>query len=78
MWYKDDELITNNNIDPSVLIFSELNLNDRGFYRCQAKNTIDQVLQFVNSPEVVVNITSKSTVTMLYHYYNILIRHYSI
>ena len=60
LWYKDDILITNDNSDSSVLLFSELNINDRGFYHCQAKNTINQMIHSVNSSKVLLNITSNS------------------
>ena len=36
-WYKDNKLIANNNPDLSVLVFTELTLNDRGFYHCIVK-----------------------------------------
>ena len=60
LWYKDDKLIANHNSDPSILFFSELNINDRGFYHCQAKNTINQMIHSVNSSKVLLNITSNS------------------
>ena len=60
LWYKDDKLIANENSDPSILFFSELNINDRGFYHCQAKNTIDKIVHLVNSSKVLLNITSNS------------------
>ena len=41
LWYKDYVLIPNNNIDSSVLLFSELDLTDRGFYNCKARSIID-------------------------------------
>lgn len=57
-WYKDDRLVANDNIDQSVLLFPELSLNDRGFYYCQAKNTINGIIHLVNSSKVLLNITS--------------------
>ena len=59
-WYKDNKLIANNNSDISVLVFTELNLNDRGFYHCEARNIIDRMNFSVNSPTVLLNITSKN------------------
>ena len=56
LWYKDDVLITNDNNDPSVLMFTELNLNDRGFYHCEAKSIIRASITSVNSSSVLLNI----------------------
>ena len=56
-WYKDDVLIPNDNNDPSVLIFTELNLNDRGFYHCEAKSIIRGTITSVNSSSVLLNIS---------------------
>ena len=57
LWYKDDVLITNDNNDPSVLMFTELNLNDRGFYHCEAKSIIRGNITSVNSSSVLLNIS---------------------
>ena len=59
-WYKDNKLIINKNTDPSVLVFTELTLNDRGFYHCEARNIIDGKNVSVNSSTVLLNITSKN------------------
>ena len=60
-WFKDNKLIINKNTDPSILIFTELTLSDRGFYHCEARNIIDGKVMSVNSPKVLLNITSKET-----------------
>ena len=57
LWYKDDVLISNDNNDPSVLMFIELNLNDRGFYHCEAKSIIRGNIISVNSSSVILNIS---------------------
>ena len=57
LWYKDNVLIPNDNNDPSVLMFSELNLNDRGFYHCEARSLIRGNIISVNSSSVLLNIT---------------------
>ena len=57
LWYKDDVLISNDNNDPSVLMFTELNLNDRGFYHCEAKNIIRGNITSLNSSSVLLNIS---------------------
>ena len=54
IWYKDNDLISNTNSDPSVLLFDELNLDDRGFYRCKAITNCNT--KFAVSDEVVLNI----------------------
>ena len=57
LWYKNDMLILNNNNDPSVLIFTELSLNDRGFYHCEAKSIIRGSTISVNSSCVILYIS---------------------
>ena len=57
LWYKDDVLISNDNNDPSVLMFTELNLNDRGFYHCEAKSIIRGNITSMNSSSVILNIS---------------------
>ena len=57
LWYKDNLLIPNDNNDPSVLTFFELNLKDRGFYHCQARSLIRGKFISVNSSQVILNIT---------------------
>ena len=59
-WYKNNKLIANNNPDLSVLVFTELTLNDRGFYHCEARNIIDGKNLSVNSSNILLNITSKN------------------
>ena len=54
IWYKDNVAIPNTNSDPSVLLFDELNLDDRGFYRCEAITNCNT--EFAVSDEVVLNI----------------------
>ena len=57
LWYKNDVLISNDNNDPSVLMFTELNLNNRGFYHCEAKSLIRKNIISVNSSSVLLNIS---------------------
>ena len=57
LWYKDNVLIPNDNNDPSVLMFSELNLKDRGFYHCEARSLIRGTFISVNSSRVILNIS---------------------
>ena len=57
LWYKDNVLIPNDNNDPSVLMFYELNLKDRGFYHCEARSLIKGNIISVNSSSVILNIT---------------------
>ena len=56
LWYKDNMLIQNDNNDRSVLMFSELNLKDRGFYHCEARSLIKGNYISVNSSRVILNI----------------------
>ena len=57
LWYKDNVLISNDNNDPSVLMFSELDLDDRGFYHCEARSLIRGNITSVNSSRVILNIS---------------------
>ena len=57
LWYKDDVLIPNDNSYPSVLLFSELDLTDRGFYYCEARSIINGKIVFVVSSRILLNIT---------------------
>ena len=63
LWYKDNVLFSNDNNDPSVLMFSELTLNDRGFYHCEARSIIDERVVSVNSSSVILIISS---ITIIY------------
>ena len=56
VWYKDGVAISNVNSVPSVLFFNELNLADRGFYHCEAKNIINEQNEIDISVDVVLNI----------------------
>ena len=56
LWYKDNDIIINNNSDPSVLLFDELNLDDRGFYYCAAESIINGRRESDVSMEVILNI----------------------
>ena len=57
LWYKDDMLILNDNNNPSVLMFTELSLNDRGFYHCEAKSIIRGRIISVNSSSIILTIS---------------------
>ena len=70
LWYKDKRLIINNNTDPAVLSFTELNLSDRGFYHCEARNIIDGRKHSVNSSTVLLNITSTVNITSPLYVFN--------
>ena len=56
LWYKDNVLIPNTNSDPSVLLFDELNLDNRGFYYCEAESIINEIKKSDKSMEVILNI----------------------
>ena len=56
IWYKDNISIPNTNSNTSVLIFNELNLNDRGFYHCEAKSIINGKNESDVSDIIVLNI----------------------
>ncbi|XP_019850052.1 PREDICTED: hemicentin-1-like isoform X1 [Amphimedon queenslandica] len=58
LWYKDNRLVPNTNPDPSVLLFDELLLSDRGFYHCVAVNVIDGKNVSVSSSTILLNITN--------------------
>ena len=60
LWYKDNMLIPNDNTDVSVLLFPELDLNNRGFYHCEARNIINGNSMSVMSSRVLLNITGNS------------------
>ena len=60
-WYKDNRIIRNKNSDPSVLVFTELDLSDRGFYHCVASNIINGRKEAIKSPVILLNITSNLT-----------------
>ena len=57
-WYKDNKLI--NSTDPSLLMFNDLSLNDRGVYHCEARNVINGVNMSVNTTKVLLNIEGNS------------------
>ena len=56
IWYKDNMPIPNTNSNTSVLLFPELNLNDRGFYHCEAKSIINRKSESDTSDIIVLNI----------------------
>ena len=56
LWYKDNVLIFNDNTDASVLLFPELDLTDRGYYRCEARSVINGNYVSVISSRVLLNI----------------------
>lgn len=64
-WYKNGRHISNDNANQSVLIFPELRLDDRGFYHCEARNTINEKIERVLSGTVVVNITGKANYSLV-------------
>lgn len=41
LWYKNGKLFRNDNNDQSQLVFENLKLQNRGFYYCEARNTIN-------------------------------------
>ena len=60
LWYKDNMLIPNDNTDVSVLLFPELDLNNRGFYYCEARSIINGNSMSVMSSRVLLNITGNT------------------
>ena len=60
LWYKDNVLIPNDNTDVSVLLFPELDLNDRGFYHCEAGSIINGNSMSVISSRALLNITGNT------------------
>ena len=58
IWYKDNISIPNTNSNTSVLIINELNINDRGFYHCEAKSIINTKNESDVSDIIVLNIKS--------------------
>ena len=56
IWYKDNISIPITNSNTSVLLFPELNLNDRGFYHCEAKSIINGKNESAISDIIVLNI----------------------
>ena len=60
LWYKDNMLIPNDNTDVSVLLFPELDLNNRGFYHCEARSIINGNSMSVMSSRVLLNITGNT------------------
>ena len=56
IWYKDNMPIPNTNSNTSVLLYPELNLNDRGFYHCEAKSIINGRNESDASDIIVLNI----------------------
>ena len=56
IWYKDNMPIPYTNSNTSVLLFPELNLNDRGFYHCEAKSIINGKNESESSDIIVLNI----------------------
>ena len=63
LWYKDNVLISNDNNNPSVLIFSELSLYDRGFYHCEARSIINGHVISVNSSSVILTLSGIIIIT---------------
>ena len=56
IWYKDNISIPITNSNTSVLLFPELNLDDRGFYHCKAESIINGENISKKSHTVVLNI----------------------
>ena len=56
IWYKDYISIPKTNSNTSVLLLPELNLNDRGFYHCEAKSIINGKNESESSDILVLNI----------------------
>ena len=55
-WYKDGQTISDSDSNFFQLTISELGLEQRGFYSCEASNYIDGSRKVITSQEVVVNI----------------------
>ena len=56
VWYKDNMPLPYTNSNTSVLLFPELNLNNRGFYHCEAKSIINGNNESETSDIIVLNI----------------------
>ena len=59
LWYKDNVVIRNSNSNQSVLIFTELSLDNRGFYHCEARSIINGRNISDVSIDVVLNIRGR-------------------
>ena len=59
VWYKDNDVITNNNDDVSVLKILELRLSNRGFYHCEARTLYDGKMIIKTSDKALVRIKGK-------------------
>ena len=58
-WYKDGQVVKDQDFNEYTFTIQELGLEDRGFYHCRAANVIDGVAQYASSYPAVVNIKGK-------------------
>lgn len=58
-WYKDDEVVTDFDGNFFQFTITELSLEQRGFYHCEASNVVDGSKMVATSPTVIVNIDGK-------------------
>lgn len=65
LWYKNENLVGNDNIDQTQLVFEKLELSDRGFYHCEARNVIDEQKLSVTTMnnQVIVTIEGITTIS---------------
>ena len=61
-WYKDGHRIVNDNVDQSVLMFSSIDLDNRGIYYCEVTSTNNGEVFSKKSDEIIVNIKSKELI----------------
>ena len=62
-WFKDGQMLPSTDTNFFQYTISELGLEERGFYHCEAANYVDGSERVVKSSEVVVNIEGESTST---------------
>ena len=78
LWYKDNVLIPNDNTDVSVLLFPELDLNNRGFYHCEARSIINGNNVSVMSSKVLLNISGIKNMFLNNYFYSVINRYCTI
>uniref|UniRef100_A0A1X7TQT2 Uncharacterized protein n=1 Tax=Amphimedon queenslandica TaxID=400682 RepID=A0A1X7TQT2_AMPQE len=63
-WYKNNKLI--NSTGPSLLMFNDLSLKNRGVYHCEARSVINGVNMSVNATKVLLSIKGNITSQKFY------------
>lgn len=62
IWFKDGQIVTDNDFNEYSFTIQELNLKARGFYHCEATNAINGRENIVISEPAVVNIKGSSVI----------------